>query len=37
MYDQNEALERKVLSVFKRGFGNKVNERDNTFFFFKIQ
>ena len=38
MYDQNEALERKVLSVIRRGFGNKVNERDNTllfFFFFK--
>lgn len=28
MYDQSEALERKVFSMFRRGFGNKVNERD---------
>lgn len=33
MYDQSEALERKVFSMFRRGFGNKVNERDNTLFF----
>lgn len=35
MHDQSEALEREVLSMFRRGFGNKVNERDNTLFYFK--